>query len=827
MSSTWYATYGTARRFVADLFKDVRYGTRMLLKTPVVSLAAVLTIGLGIGGIALVAAGVYGMMLRGLPVEDGDRVMRVYGTVVATGEGRAIPIHDLVDWQAQQSSFEELAAFLWADVNLADTETHPQRYNGARVTANLFAALNTQPLLGRVFREEENAGHTAPTIILSYEVWRDRYGSDPDILDKTIRANGVPRTVVGIMPEEFRFPFDHDVWMPLGVDPRDVLRGRGPPMLVIGRLQKDVSAAQAQAQLEVIASRLATAYPETNEGLGTAVRPYVDAFMPSEITNILWVEVAAAIGVLFIACANVANLMLARSAARAKEMAIRTAVGASRARVIRQLLVEATIVGVVGGIVGLVLAVVLTNRLRGMFEVIEKPYWLDIGIEIPIVLFIAATTLIASIASGIVPAIKATGIDVQETLKDQSGASSSLRMGRFSAGLVVTEIALSCALLVSAGIMIRSVMNFQSLDLGFETANVFTGRVALIDTDYPDDQSRMRFYDELLQRLVALPGADTAALVDALPAAAARETSFGIEGVPYLTDRDYPLANRATITPGFFNTFGVEVRAGRDFSIQDRRGNQPVAIVNESFRRRYFSEGDALGRRLRVGRSDSQAEWRMVIGVVPDLYVGDGDLGGMRGGRVTPEQFYTPLAQSSRQTMWIVVKTFGDPLVITPSVRDAVTGLDPNLPLYDADSMEGALRSVTWSFGMLGWTFSMFGAIALLMAAVGLYGVIASSVGRRRREMGIRMALGAYPNAIMTLVLGQGMKQIGIGMAIGLVLGAAISRPLQLVSFRVNPNDPAVYGAVILTLTLTGILACIIPAFRATRVNVVDAVKAQ
>ena len=798
----------------------------MLLKTPVVSLAAILTIGLGIGGITLVFSGVYGVMLRGLPFEDGDRFVRVSQTVLSDGSRRTVSIHDYVDWREQQASFEDLAALLFADVNLADTEAHPGRYAGTRVTASLFPELNARPLMGRVFREEEDAGHGPPTIILSYHVWQDRYDGDPDIIGKTIRADGVPTTVVGVMPEGFRFPFDHDLWLPLGVDPGDVARGQGPRLWVMGRLKKNVSLAQAQAQMAVISNRLATQYPETSDGIGATVRPYTDEFMPPEIIGILWVEIVAALGVLFIACANVANLLLARSAARVKEMAIRTAVGATRARVIRQLMVEATIIALIGGIVGLILAVVLTNGLSGFLEAIEKPYWIELGLETPIVLVTAATTLIAGVASGLVPAIKASGIDVQQMLRDESGGSSSFRMGRFSTGLVVTEIALSCALLVGAGIMIRSVMNFQSLDMGFESANVFTGRVALADTDYPDDESRMRFYDGLMQRLVALPGAQTAALGDVLPGTGAREWTFGIEGVPYVTDQEYPYAHRATITPGFFSTFGVDVRHGRDFSIQDRQGSLPVVIVNESFRQRFFPERSALGKRLRLGRSDSQNEWLTVVGVVADLYVGSSFLGGMRSGGVTPEQFYTPLAQTPQRGMRMAVKTSGDPLAIAPLVRDAVAELDPNLPIYRVDSMDGALRAVTWSFAMLGWTFSTFGAIALLMAAVGLYGVIAFSVSRRTQEMGIRMALGAYRNDILKLVLKQGMKQIGVGMAIGLVFGAALSRPLQSVSFRVNPNDPTVYAAIILTLTLTGLLACIVPAVQATRVNLVDAVKA-
>ncbi len=812
---------------MAELFKDIRYGSRMLLRTPVVSLAAILTIGLAIGGITLVAGGVYGVILRGLPFEDGDRLMRLSQLAPTGGSRRNLRVHDYVSWRERQTSFEGLAAFLLTEVNLADAEARPVQYEGTRVTASLFSEVRARPLLGRVFHEGEDAGRAPPTIILGYRVWQERYAGDLDIIGKTVRVNGIVTEIVGVMPEGFRFPFAQDVWVPLGVDPLEVPRGQGPRLIVVGRLARDVSPTQAEAQMVVISDRLATEYPETTGGLGAAVRSYTGDFMPAEIIGLLWVEVAAALGVLIIACANVANLLLARATARVKEMAIRTAMGASRARIIRQLMVEATIIAMIGGILGLALAAGLTRELGGFMEIIERPYWIEFGIETPVVLFTVAMTLVASVVAGIVPAVRASGVDVQQTLKDGSGGSSSLGVARFSTVLVVTQIATSCAVMVGAGMMIRSMMNFRSLDMGFETESVLTARVSLVGTDYPDNESRMAFYDGLIQRLVALPGVETAAFATELPGMGAGEWYLGIEGVPYATDDDYPSAHRATITSAFFTTFGVDVREGRDFSGSDRQGSLPVVIVNESFQQRYLPDGAPIGSRMRLGRSNSPNEWLTVVGVVPDLHVGDDELGGMRAGRAGPEQFYIPMAQSPQQGARIALKTRGDPLAVAALVRDAVAELDPNLPVSELDSMDGALRSVTWSFATLGWTFTIFGAIALLMAAVGLYGVIAFSVGRRTREMAIRMAVGAYRADIVKLVLAKGMKQIGVGMAIGLVFGAALARPLQLVAFRVDPNDPTVYAAIVLTLTLTGLLACLVPALRAARVDVVVAVKAE
>jgi len=812
---------------MAELFKDIRYGSRMLLRTPVVSLAAILTIGLAIGGITLVASGVYGVMLRGLPFEDGDRLMRLYQLAPTGGFPRNPRIHDFVSWRERQTSFEGLAAFNFIEVSLADAEARPERYAAAYVTASLFAEVNARPLLGRVFREEEDAGHSTPTIILGYRVWQDRYAGDPDIIGKTVRADGISTEIVGVMREGFRFPFWQDVWVPLGVDPVEVPRGRGPRLWVVGRLARDVSPGQAEVQMAVISNRLAAEYPETAGGVGAVVRSYSDDIMPPEIIGILWVEVAAALGVLLIACANVANLLLARATSRVKEMAVRTAMGASRARIVRQLMIESTIISMIGGILGLALAAGLIREFGGFWEGIEKPYWVELGVETPVILVTVAVTLITSVAAGIVPAIKASGVDVQQTLKDGSGGSASFGVTRFSTVLVVAQIATSCALMVGAGMMIRSMMNFRSLDMGFETESVLTARVDLPRSDYPDGESRVGFYDGLIRHLAALPGVESVALADDLPGMGAGDWAFGLEGVAYTSDDEYPSAHRATVTPEFFTTFGVDVREGRNFSGSDRQGSLPVVIVNESFQKRYLPDGTPLGSRMRLGRSESPNEWLTVVGVVPDLHVGHSELGGMRAGGVGPEQFYIPFAQSPRQGMAIALKTRGDPLQVAAPLREAVAELDANLPVSELNSMDGALRTVTWSFAMLGSFFATFGAIALLMAAVGLYGVIAFSVGRRTREMGIRMALGAYRDDIVKLVLAKGMKQIGVGMAVGLVLGAALARPLGSVSFRVDPNDPTIYAAVILTLTLTGLLACLVPALRAARVDVVQAVKAE
>ncbi|MCH8145427.1 MAG: ABC transporter permease [Gemmatimonadetes bacterium] len=810
-----------------DFWKDLRYGLRMLAKTPGASLVAIVTIALGIGGVTYTFSAVYGIMMRGLPFEGGDRLMSISQYVVADDITRNAPIHDYVDWREQQSAFEDLAAFAFRTINLADTEQRPERYLGTAVTASMFAAVSARPLLGRVFRQEEDAGDLAPTIVLSYRVWQARYGGDPEIIGKTIRANGRTTTVIGVMPVGFRFPFDNDLWIPLGLTPTELPRGQGSLLWVIGQLEKGVSLGQARSHMGAIAERLAVEYPETNRGVGTVVVSYPDALLPSELGAMSWVMLAGVFGVLFISCVNVANLLLARAAVRAKEMAIRSALGARRARVIRQLMVEAAIIALIGGALGVILASVLIDVYTSMIQDIQTPYWFDIRLDAPMLLFALAVTLVASVASGIVPAIKASGIDVHELLKDESTGSSSFRMGRISMGLVMTEIALSSALLVLAGMAIKSAMNLKALDMGFETANVFTARLTLVETDYPDRESVLQFYDRLRQGLEALPSVTSVGFVNRLPGTGAGQSRFAVEGVPYPTNQDYPVANRATITTGFFDTFGVNLLEGRDFGSQDRDGGLPVTIVNQSFVQRYFPQTSAVGQRLRLGRAGSQNAWMTVVGVVPDLHVGDDIAGGIRSGGVRTEQFYTPLAQGTSRGMNMAIKTRDDPLAIAPLVRDAVAAIDPNLPIYQVYSMDDVIRTATMAIGILSQTFAVFGAISLFMSAVGLYGVMAFSVSRRTQEMGIRMALGAQGKDIIGLVLKKGMTQLGIGMALGLGLGLVMARPLQVALFQVNPNDPTVYAAIVVTFTVAGLIACMVPAVRATRVNLVEALRAE
>lgn len=806
---------------------DLRHALRMLVKQPGLALMAIITIALGVGLTTHTFSMVYGSV-RDLPYEGADRLMALMETRLADGSyTNGVPAHTFADWRTQQQWFADLGAFYQGNVNLADPGQPPERSVASFTSGSVFAQVGASPLMGRTFSANESSPHGPRTAVLGHELWRARYAADPDILGRIIAINGIAHTVIGVMPPRYAFPFNAQIWLPLGIDPASTPRGTGPWWLVVvGRLRPGVSIEDAEAGMAGIAEQLARTYPRSNEGLSVDVIPYVSYQMPPQITNILWLMFGAVVGVLLIACSNVTNLLLARAAARSKEIAVRAALGASRARVILQMMAESMVVALVGGAVGLVLAKLGIDVFNAVLQDIEKPYWIDISLSPPVLLFGIAATLVASVAAGTIPALKASGLNLNAILTDQSRGATGLRMSRISTALVVAEVAVSSALLVGAGFMVKSVIQVNEIDLGFVPTGVFTARLNLPEADYPDAASRIRFHDDLLQRLDALPGVQHASTGTALPATQAGLYRFGLESASYPTDQDYPAAHQYVVSPNYFATLGIPLLEGRVFTAQDRDHNIPVAIVNRSFVRRFSAAASPLGGRLRFGGSQSTGQWLTIVGVVGDVHVGGGP-GGVGSDAQRRESIFMPLAQQPRSSASIVLATDGDPMVLTPDVRATVAAIDPNLPIYEIDSMEGVIDTNTWIFGLFGSMFGIFGMIALFMSAVGLYGVMAFSVNRRTQEMGIRMAMGASTFRIMRMVLRTGLSQIAIGMIVGLAVGALAARPLRYIMFDVETNDLSVYGSIVLTLVLTGLIACLAPARRATRVDLVTALRAE
>jgi putative ABC transport system permease protein len=803
-----------------SLLQDLRFGLRLAVRQPALTAIAVLALALGIGLTAMMFSIIDGALLRGLPFERADRIAAVRSTDLARADGEPIPVyqHDFVEWREAQRSFQSFAAYYGGTVNLSGSRGKPERYDGAFMTASGFAVTGVAPLLGRTLVAADEQPGAPLVVVLGHEVWRDRFGSDPNVVGRAVRVNALPATIVGVMPQGYMFPMRQQVWAPLALDVQRLERGQGIPLLVFGRLGDGVSYDQARAELATLAARQAADFPTTNAQRGVTVQPYVQGMFGSRVVNMIYTMFAAVFGVLLIACANVANLLLARTSTRGKEIAIRTALGASRARVVGQLLAEALVLAAMGTLLGLVVAKVGLDAFNRSIVDTQPPFWIDIRLDTAVLLFTAALTLVTAFASGLVPALQASRGDVHEVLKDEARGTTGFRIGRVSKALVVAEIAVSCGLLVAAGLAIRSVVNLYRTDFGFETASVLTARFGLFEADYPDTASRARFYADLLDRLEALPGARAASLAEALPATNGRQPEVAIEGRTYQTDKDYPEARVVAVSPGYFATFGRDVLQGRDFTRGDTGEAPPVAIVNRSFAARHFRDDDPVGRRIRLGGADSTAPWLTVVGVAPDLYVS-----GITN--TMPEGLYLPLAQDPPPFASLAVLARGDPIAISLSVRTAINALDPDLPLYWVRTMADTIAESNWHYRVFGSLFMTFGFAALFLATVGLYGVTSFSVSRRTHEFGVRMAIGADRRRVLGHVLRQGAVQLGVGLAAGLLIAAGLAQLLTIMLFGVTPWDPATFVTVVVTLALAALTAMLVPARRATRIDPVIALR--
>jgi putative ABC transport system permease protein len=806
------------------LLKDLRLGLRLLVKNPGISLIVVLTFGLGIGLTTLVYSIVNGVLFKGLPLPESHRVLSIDRTEPPNGERAAITVYDLADWREQQTVFDGIAAMTVRAVNLADTERQPERYTAGMVSANLFDVLAVDPILGRRFRDAEDRPGAQPVIIIGYDVWQHRFGADPNVLGKSIRANGVQRTIVGVMPQGFMFPDREQLWIPLELDalatPRD---GDVPRYYGLARLKAGVSKREALTQMTAVAERLAVEYPESNRGVGVALKEFTMRYTGEAFGPVVLTLLGAVIGVLLIVCANVANLLLARATLRTREVSVRTALGASRSRVIRQLLTEVLILAVIGGLLGYALGTQGVKWFTAMTAGQPPPFWITFEPDYRVMLFVALATLIAAVAAGAFPALRASRVNISEALKDDSRGASGLKGGRFTSGLVVAEVAVSCGLLIVAGLMIKSSVRLNTIELPFSTENIFTARITLPVADYADTTSRLAFYEDLLPRLQALPGVESATLSDGLPARGNGTRVFQVEGQSYATREAYPVAREGIVTPGYFRTFGVDVLQGRAFDATDRNGSLPVVVVNQTFANTFFPGGTVLGKRIRMGRGDEAAKWLEVVGIVPDM-----KMEGLANFSASPAGFYIPFLQSGvGNNVNMAMKTAGPLLELTTDVRRAVASVDPNLPIYDVMSMKLVVEDVTWLYRIFGPLFMLLGFVAMFLAAIGLYGVMSFAVSRRTREMGIRMALGARGRQLIGLTMRKGVTQLALGLAIGLGLAVVAVSPLQWILYDVSARDPFVFGSVFAVLALVGLMASFIPARRATKVDPVIALGAE
>jgi predicted permease len=809
----------------------MRLQLRTLARSPASSLAAVLALGLGLGLTATMFAVVDGIFLRGLPLPGGDRLVQVDAHHRAEGVERRPPaIEDVEVWRREARTVEGLAAWGGIGMGLSGGEAPPRRRNGAYVTSDLFDVVGVAPALGRPLLPADALDGAEAVVVISHRVWQSRFGGAPGVVGDEVRLAGRPARVVGVMPEGFHFPLSQDFWLPL--DLASPIASR-LGLQVVARRAPRVAPAAVEEELATLSGygRQPEAAPGDG-GPGVAVRPYVAGYTDPALRRNLWGLLLAVLAVLAVAAVNVAGLLLARGTERAGELAVRQALGASRRRLAAQLLGEAALLAAAGGLLGAALAWAGTTLLDRLIAAQLRSFWIDVRFDPRLLLCLVAATGLACLGAGLLPALRLAAGDPRQVLA--GGGRGTTRHSRLLRTLVVVEIALCCALLTASGLTLESLTQLDGVDQGMATEGVVAAGLSLPRATWNDPESQRQMADELLQRVAALPGVRRAALATQLPIErTATGVEIEIEGVPAAPSA--AALRRAQVSPDFFATLGVPVLAGRGVEASDRPGTPPVVVVERSFAEHAFPGGDAVGRRLRFLDQRSEPAWWTIVGVVPDL-----------GSDLLPEQprgflpvvqraqgaqtapaAYVPLAQWPSSWATLLVDAAGDPLAVAPALRREVAALDPDTPLIGLTTLEGEIASLTWDYRLFGRVLSVFAATALLLAALGLFGVMSLTVERRRREIGVRMALGARRQGVLRWVLASALRQVAAGLALGLALGIGLARALQGLLYGVEPWDPRVLLTVAAVLTATALAASWLPARRAARLDPAEALRAE
>jgi putative ABC transport system permease protein len=806
------------------LAKDFRYGFRMLVKDPWFTLVASLALGLGIGLNTTVFTFVNAVLIRGLPYDRPEEIFVLNSRDTATGDESAVSYPDFVDWRAQTKTFSGLGAFQPATMNLSDSGHPPERASGVFVTANTFSLLGQPLLLGRDFAPNEDQKNATPVVILSHGLWKSRYGSDPTVVGRSVKINETSCTIIGVMPEGMRFPMNADLWRPFVPDAN--LEKRDSRQLApFGRLASGVTRTAAQAELSGIAAQLREEYPDTNKTIDAKLETFNERFNGGPIRAVFLTLLGAVGFVLLIACANVANLLLARSATRAREVAVRIALGAGRLQIVRQLLIESTLLACLGGLLGFGLAYVGVGLFDAAVANVGKPYWIKFTMDWRVFGFMALVCLATGIIFGLAPALQVSRTNVNEIIKEGGrGTSASARSRRLASAMVVAELALTLVLLVGAGLMVRSFLKLYALNLGFETNRLLTMSTVLAVQKYPGPDRQRQFVDAMLQRVRALPGANAAAIASSLPLNGGNGRTIDIEGRPTPDEKQAPRVSVVTVSPGYFDVLGAKPRAGRDLTDVDGTPGSEVVVVNERFVAKYFEREDPLGHRVRFtasGRDNTPSAWLTIVGIIPNIRQGNPQA--IEADAV----LYQPYRQRPSASMNLMIRAAGDPSALTTSVRQAVQAVDPDQPVFNVRTLDELLAQSRWPYRVFGSMFTIFAIIALVLSAVGIYAVTAYSVTQRTAEIGVRMALGAQPTQLSWLILKQGLWQLGLGLTLGLAAAWPASKALQSLVAQISTTDPVTFSVIAVVLTVVMLIACIIPARRAMRLDPLAALRAE
>ena len=796
--------------------QDVRYAFRTLSRSRMFALIAVACLAIGIGVNTTIFSVVNAILLRPFDFRDPEQLVVLQEQNTRNNNTSGVAWPNLVDWRTQSKAFTDIAAVQGRSLTLAAVE-EPERLEGSAISWNLFPMLGVTPAFGRHIRADEDKVGGDRVVLLSDGLWERRFGRDPTIVGKTLVLNEIAHTVIGVMPPAFKFPEQSELWVPLreadGSTRRDFKSN-----FTFARLAPGVSIERARTELTQVTARLAAEYPE-NADWGAYVMPIREEFIPDDIRLIVLTMMGAVTFVLLIACANVANLMLARATSRSREIAIRAALGAGKHRIIRQLLTESVMLAVAGGLLGIPLAALGLELLDKAIPPSDAvPYYIDWMIDKPTLVYMVVISMVTGILFGLAPAIQAARGSLQEALRDGArGSGSGVRKNKLRSSLVVAEIALSLVLLVGASLFVRSFLTLQNASAGFSTAQLMTTRFYLQGSRYDSLSSRAERAEDIVQRVEALPGVQSA-FVSALIPATGGSGGGGIVVDGRAAERGTePFGLYAGVTERFFSTLGVKLVSGRMFTSAEFRDSSRVAIINQTMARRIWPGVDPLGRRFRYA-FDSSGQWFTVVGLAPDIANDDLDN--------EPESAaYVPLRYTLWRGLGLVVRTTGDPAAITPAMRRAIRDSDPTIALYDVNTMERVRELGFWQYGLFGSMFSIFGAIALLLASVGVYGVISYSVSQRTQEIGVRVALGARNGDVFRLVVGQGLKLAAIGLGIGLVGAFGITRVIRSLLFGVTPTDPLSFGLITVFLTAVAAIASWLPARRATAVDPIVALR--
>ena len=812
------------------LMRSLRFAVRIFLRSPSFTLIAVLALALGIGAVTTMFSVINGALLRGLPFENPSELMFVKRWDKDRQPwNTGIPVLDFEDIAREQRSFESLAAWFGGTVNVTIDGT-PVRFNGSRISHTWLDILGVQPFMGRGFAEEEDTPGASPVLLLSYAVWKNHYGGSPDVIGQPVIINAKAGTVIGVMPRDFSFPGQEEVWVPLrsSLNYSDLKRGDWS-INVMGRLKDGLTEEDATLEMTRLVQQLAETHPDINKEfqLGTA-EPISGALLGDQTVRMMWVMMAMGGFVLLIACANVANLLLARSTLRSKELAIRSSLGATRLSIMGQLLVESLALSMAGAIAGTALAWWATSSLQEYGHMMQMPFWLTFDMDWRVLAAVTSVTLLAGLISGIAPAVKASRVSVTDILKDDTRTGSSLRMGLFSRGLVVVQVAISSILLILTVLMTRSVQKINDTDLHFDTTKVFTARIGLFEGAYPGPAERYAFYDSVRRAIEARTEVAHAALYSRY-----RWGNIGLDWTRLKSDamaevpfEELPLTTVEYISPEYFETLDVQLIEGRAFTSLDTPDNLPVVIINESLARTLFPYGNAIGQRFRrelwpperaaLPPEEQELPWLTVVGVAPDMAA--------QGiGNTTPaadRHYWLPL-HPGQAPGFITIAARGPSNVmrLADVVREEVNRLDPNLPLYSVATPAQIIAEDTVGNAIIANIFKIFGMVAVFLASVGIYGIMSFSVNQRIMEFGIRSALGATGRHILVLVMRFGLTQFTFGLVLGLVGAWYFSKLLRNLLFGVSSEDPLNYIVVALVFSAVAITACLMPARRASRVD--------